>query len=140
MEPGLRCSCALIVVQSVAGAPPGCAAVLPTSPTGPRRPRRRLRVRALKLPPSSPHSSVPPSDQDIKLHARRAPGVAARVSAECVLPLPRRAAFELFAHPDNAAIFRGINRCTYRHVLWASSEAGRADGRQTVEVENESGA
>lgn len=66
-------------------------------------------------------------------------GVAAVVHAEAELPLAPLAAFQLMAHPDNAAIFRGIERCTYRKVVWAASDTGPADGRQTIEVENESG-
>ncbi|KAI3429873.1 hypothetical protein D9Q98_010184 [Chlorella vulgaris] len=65
-------------------------------------------------------------------------GVAAVVHAEAELPLAPLAAFQLMAHPDNAAIFRGIERCTYRKVVWAASDTGPADGRQTIEVENES--
>lgn len=47
---------------------------------------------------------------------------------------------QLFAHPDNAVIFRGIERCTYRRILWAAGDSLPGDGRQTIEVENESGA
>lgn len=72
----------------------------------------------------------------LQCRTRSGKGIAAVVSAEAELPLTPRDAFQLMAHPDNAAIFRGIERCTYRSVLWRS---GRADGRQTVEVENESG-
>lgn len=71
----------------------------------------------------------------LQCRTRSGKGIAAVVSAEAELPLTPRDAFQLMAHPDNAAIFRGIERCTYRSVLWRS---GRADGRQTVEVENES--
>jgi hypothetical protein len=68
-------------------------------------------------------------------------GVAAVVHAEAQLPLSPGDAFQLMAHPDNAQIFRGIERCTFRKVLWAPCAAGRpaVGGRQTVEVENESG-
>ena len=77
----------------------------------------------------------------LSVHARARKGLAALVLAAGELPIPPRQAYELMSHPDNAAIFRGIERCTYRRVLWAAADCGRpGDGRQTVEVENESGA
>lgn len=72
---------------------------------------------------------------NLRVHARGSKSAAACVQVAAELPLPPREAFELMSHPDNAAIFRGIERCTFRRVLWAAA----GDGRQTVEVENESG-
>jgi len=76
----------------------------------------------------------------LQLRSKGSRHAAACVTASAELPLSPREAYELMSHPDNAVIFRGIERCTYRQVLWAAADAGRpSDGRQTVEVENESG-
>lgn len=75
----------------------------------------------------------------MQLTVRGAPGLAARLRAIGDLPLPPAAAWELFSHPDNSKIFRGIERCTYRKVLWAGRGGTGGAQRQTVEVENESG-
>jgi hypothetical protein len=76
----------------------------------------------------------------LSVAAKAGKGCAAVVKGACELPLCPRDAFELFAHPDNAVIFRGIERCTYRRILWAAADSLPGDGRQTIEVENESGA
>ena len=76
----------------------------------------------------------------LQLRSKGSRHAAACVTASAELPLSPREAYALMSHPDNAVIFRGIERCTYRQVLWAAADAGRpSDGRQTVEVENESG-
>lgn len=64
--------------------------------------------------------------------SRQAP---CQLTAAAVLPLTPRETFELLTHPENAAIFKGIDRCTYRRIL-----ADDGDGLQEIEVENESGA
>lgn len=64
--------------------------------------------------------------------SRQAP---CQLTAAAVLPLTPRETFELLTHPENCAIFKGIDRCTYRRIL-----ADDGDGLQEVEVENESGA
>ncbi|GAB4814689.1 hypothetical protein N2152v2_001735 [Parachlorella kessleri] len=58
-------------------------------------------------------------------------GFACHIDASAVLPLSAAQAYELLTHPDNAAIFRGIDLCSYRHIL-------QDDGceRLLVEVEN----
>lgn len=75
----------------------------------------------------------------LTVRARGGGAHAAHVTASAELPLPPPTAFQLMSHPDNAAIFRGIERCTFRRILWSAAGAGRSGGRQTVEVENESG-
>lgn len=76
----------------------------------------------------------------LELRCRGTRAAAAVLHAAAELPLPPLDCFQLMSHPENAAIFRGIERCTYRRVLWAAAGGRRADGRQTIEVENESGA
>ena len=55
--------------------------------------------------------------QHLSLQTRGGRGVAAVVTATAELPLPPALAYETMSHPDNAAIFRGIERCTLRKIL-----------------------
>lgn len=45
------------------------------------------------------------------------PGFVCSLNASARLPMPFEKAWEVLCHPDNAAIFRHIDECIYRHVL-----------------------
>lgn len=133
----------------------GCAAVVKAACELPLCPRDAFEVRPV---PGRPAGGRPQRcSARWGLASRRRAGPPAPLRAPDAAPQPLcfcRCAFglrphcrlypiltlQLFAHPDNAVIFRGIERCTYRRILWAAGDSLPGDGRQTIEVENESGA
>lgn len=69
---------------------------------------------------------------NVDIVSRRQNGTL-HVEASCSFPVTDMQFYELITHPENFEIFRNIQRCTFRKVLWNN---GR--GHQLVEVENES--
>lgn len=69
---------------------------------------------------------------NVDIISRRQSGTL-HVEASCSFPVTDEQFYELITHPENFEIFRNIQRCTFRKVLWNN---GR--GHQLVEVENES--
>jgi hypothetical protein len=102
------------------------------------------------LPPASSSSSSSSSDEEASAEAPSAPvpaaasavpicveqgaGTACRVRALEALALPPRQIWEILAHPHNAAVFRHVDRCTFRRLL-----ADDGAGRRRLEVRHEAG-
>lgn len=71
-------------------------------------------------------------DRNVHIKVTQSPGFLCHISASATMPIEANALFkQVITHPDNAAIFRHMDRCTYRQVL---EESG---GRRRVEVEHE---
>ena len=69
---------------------------------------------------------------NVEINTRRQSGTL-HVEASCSFPVTDELFYELITHPENFDIFRNIQRCTFRKIIWND---GR--GHQLVEVENES--
>lgn len=70
---------------------------------------------------------------DERVHILQEHGFLCHIKAHTRLELPPRQAFEIIADPDNARIFRSIEECTYRKVLYEKQQ------KQRVAVEHQSG-
>jgi hypothetical protein len=62
-------------------------------------------------------------------------GSTLHVEATTMFNIPAATCWNMIAHPDNCEVFRNIQRCTYRKVVWNGPRRGH---HQLVVVENES--
>lgn len=141
-------------LEVTAKAGKGCAAVVRAACELPLCPSDAFEVRCIAREDGWANAATPQRALGIcnPPPPRPARGLARAARADCIQPpaaallaisrpqQPSAILLQLFAHPDNAVIFRGIERCTYRRILWAAADSLSGDGRQTIEVENESGA
>eukprot|EP00887_Chlorella_sp_A99_P000827 scaffold5.g827.t1 len=56
-------------------------------------------------------------DRNVHIKVTQSPGFLCHISASATMPIEANALFkQVITHPDNAAIFRHMDRCTYRQV------------------------
>ncbi|KAH7620620.1 hypothetical protein Ndes2526B_g04544 [Nannochloris sp. 'desiccata'] len=73
-------------------------------------------------------------EDNVNITTRRQGGTL-HVEATTMFNIPAETCWNMIAHPDNCEVFRNIQRCTYRKVLWNGPREGH---HQLVVVENES--
>jgi hypothetical protein len=72
-------------------------------------------------------------DEDVSIKVTQSPGFLCHIEATAAFRMPARTLFkQVITHPDNAAIFRHMDKCVYRRVL---QDDGR--GRRKVKVAHE---
>ncbi|KAI7844258.1 hypothetical protein COHA_002056 [Chlorella ohadii] len=72
-------------------------------------------------------------DEDVSIKVTQSPGFLCHIEATAAFRMPARKLFkQVITHPDNAAIFRHMDRCVYRRVL---QDDGR--GHRKVKVAHE---
>jgi hypothetical protein len=73
-------------------------------------------------------------DDNVNISTRRQDGTL-HVEATTMFNIPAGTCWNMIAHPDNCEVFRNIQRCTYRKLIWNGPREGH---HQLVVVENES--
>ncbi|KAI3438693.1 hypothetical protein D9Q98_001113 [Chlorella vulgaris] len=72
-------------------------------------------------------------DEDVSIRVTQSPGFLCHIEATAAFRMPAEVLYrQVITHPDNAAIFRHMDRCSYRKVL---SDDGQ--GRRRVRVAHE---